>query len=237
MHTKNRSLEGLRGAAALLVVFFHLGQVLHLPGVVRNGYLAVDLFFVLSGFVVCSAYGERLETGRHAWHFLVRRFGRLWPLHIATTVLFYVVGSLPLILTHSGFFAPTGAETLSIVTMTQGLNIVSHSFGNANAWSTSDEFYVYLLFASICLIARRRVQVGFAFVSATIGLAIAIYIDAGTCVSNGHCMDLTSNFGWARCISGFFTGVVIALFRQRLTGCGNTPRRAAAFHDLRAHCR
>ncbi|MFX1695294.1 acyltransferase family protein [Paraburkholderia sp. A1RI-2L] len=216
MHRTNRSLEGLRGAAALLVVLFHLGQVSHVPGVIRNGYLAVDLFFVLSGFVICSAYGERLESGYDVWRFVVRRFGRLWPLHISTAVLYYVIGGLPLILTHSGVFAPTGAEALSIVTMTQGLSIVIHSFGNPNAWSTSDEFYVYLLFAAISLVARRHVQIAFAFAFAAIGLAIAIFVDAGTCVSNRHCMDLASNFGWARCICGFFIGVLIAFSRERL---------------------
>ncbi|WP_395067689.1 acyltransferase family protein [Paraburkholderia silvatlantica] len=217
MKTPNRSLEGLRGAAALIVVLYHLGQVAHLPGVIRSGYLAVDLFFVLSGLVICSSYDERLRSGwSEVWRFLVRRIGRLWPLHITTAILFYVVGGLPLILTHSGLFAPTGAEALSIVTLTQGMNFFDHAIGNPNAWSTGDEFYVYLLFAGVCLLARRQVQIGLACGLVVAGLAVTIYIDAGACRYNGHCMDLGFTFGWARCIAGFSLGCLIAHFRTRL---------------------
>ena len=217
MKTTNQSMEGLRGAAALIVVLYHLGQVSHFPGVIRSGYLAVDLFFVLSGFVICSAYGERLRTGRsEVWRFVVRRIGRLWPLHITTAVLFYVIRGLPLILTGSGMYAPTGAEALSIVTLTQGMNLFDHAIGNPNAWSTGDEFYVYLLFAGVCRFAHRRVQIGLACCLVVAGLAITIYIDAGACWYNRHCMDLGFTFGWARCIAGFSLGILIALFRARL---------------------
>ena len=55
-------LDGLRGIAAILVVFFHLFEAHssgHLDQVINHGYLAVDFFFVLSGFVVGYAYDDR----------------------------------------------------------------------------------------------------------------------------------------------------------------------------------
>ena len=55
-------LDGLRGIAAILVVFFHLFEAhssSHLDQVINHGYLAVDFFFVLSGFVVGYAYDDR----------------------------------------------------------------------------------------------------------------------------------------------------------------------------------
>jgi len=77
-------LDGLRGVAAVIVVFFHLAEPLstsHLDNVVNHGYLAVDFFFLLSGFVIGYAYDDRwnkLTIGG----FLRRRFERLQPLVI-----------------------------------------------------------------------------------------------------------------------------------------------------------
>ena len=75
-------LDGLRGVAAVLVVWFHLAEPLstsHLDNVVNHGYLAVDFFFLLSGYVIGYAYDDRwniLTIGG----FLRRRFERLQPL-------------------------------------------------------------------------------------------------------------------------------------------------------------
>ncbi|UII20500.1 acyltransferase family protein [Fulvivirga ligni] len=77
-------LDGLRGVAAIIVVFFHLTEPLatgHLDNVVNHGYLAVDFFFLLSGYVIGYAYDDRwgkLTTGG----FLRRRLERLQPLVI-----------------------------------------------------------------------------------------------------------------------------------------------------------
>jgi peptidoglycan/LPS O-acetylase OafA/YrhL len=77
-------LDALRGVAAIIVVFFHLAEPLstsHLNNVVNHGYLAVDFFFLLSGFVIGYAYDDRwgkLTVGG----FLRRRLVRLQPLVI-----------------------------------------------------------------------------------------------------------------------------------------------------------
>jgi peptidoglycan/LPS O-acetylase OafA/YrhL len=75
-------LDGLRGVAAIIVIFFHLTEPLatsHLDNVVNHGYLAVDFFFLLSGFVVGYAYDDRWDT-LTVGGFLRRRFERLQPL-------------------------------------------------------------------------------------------------------------------------------------------------------------
>jgi len=75
-------LDGLRGVAAIIVVFFHLAEPLaasRLVNVVNHGYLAVDFFFLLSGFVIGYAYDDR--WGKITFGgFLRRRFERLQPL-------------------------------------------------------------------------------------------------------------------------------------------------------------
>ena len=78
------TLDGLRGAAAVAVVLFHAGAIspLAMPG----GYLAVDLFFVLSGFVIARAYLDMLRAGQ--WRdFLRRRVVRLYPMYLVGCVL------------------------------------------------------------------------------------------------------------------------------------------------------
>src|SRR5258708_27828356 len=85
-----QALDGWRGIAALLVALYHSPFYGHLYGVplVRNAYLFVDLFFVLSGFVISHAYADRLADGKSVLVFLIRRFGRLWPLHTAVLAAF-----------------------------------------------------------------------------------------------------------------------------------------------------
>jgi peptidoglycan/LPS O-acetylase OafA/YrhL len=72
------TLDALRGVAALVVVFYHSSALsAHL---FQHGYLAVDFFFGLSGFVLSYAYGERLASGWPASRFFRVRFIRLFPL-------------------------------------------------------------------------------------------------------------------------------------------------------------
>lgn len=77
-------LDGLRGVAAIIVVFFHLAEPLaasRFENIINHGYLAVDFFFLLSGFVIGYAYDDRW-TKLSFGDFMRRRFERLQPLVI-----------------------------------------------------------------------------------------------------------------------------------------------------------
>lgn len=95
-------LDGLRGVAAIIVVMFHLFET-YSPGVtqqiINHGYLAVDFFFVLSGFVVGYAYDERLASGKMSTlDFIKRRIIRLHPLVMMggfIGLLFFYLGGGP----------------------------------------------------------------------------------------------------------------------------------------------
>lgn len=85
------ALEGWRGLCAVLVALFHFRAVLihpvnsHLltPAVVRHGYMFVDFFFALSGFVIATSYRDRLVTGNVGiGPFLKLRLGRIYPMHL-----------------------------------------------------------------------------------------------------------------------------------------------------------
>ena len=82
-------LDGLRGIAALMVVLFHIFET-YSKGpayqIINHGYLAVDFFFVLSGFVVGYAYDDRWDK-MTTWGFFKRRLTRLHPMVIAGTLV------------------------------------------------------------------------------------------------------------------------------------------------------
>jgi peptidoglycan/LPS O-acetylase OafA/YrhL len=79
-------LDGMRGIAAIVVMLQHNYVSLHLR-CFRNSFVAVDFFFMLSGFVICHAYMNKLRHGMPAGHFIARRVGRLYPIMAATLVL------------------------------------------------------------------------------------------------------------------------------------------------------
>lgn len=80
------ALDGLRALAAICVVLYHLRIWFPEIRVVNQAYLAVDFFFILSGFIVSHAYGARLQNGLPAVTFLQIRAIRLYPLVILGTV-------------------------------------------------------------------------------------------------------------------------------------------------------
>ena len=82
-------LDGLRGVAAVLVVFFHLFETYSKGSayqIINHGYLAVDFFFALSGFVIGYAYDDRWDK-MSTWGFFKRRLVRLHPMVIMGTIV------------------------------------------------------------------------------------------------------------------------------------------------------
>ncbi len=234
-----RSFEGARGLAALLVALFHLHLALFVP-FIAQGYLFVDLFFVLSGYLICSIYTERLTQPDQFAPFIVRRFGRLFPLLIASTIVYLlVVNGVAFVkneavargltkfssgITAVPYTVPTLAELSATVTMTHALGLFDRLILNSVSWSISVEFYTYLLFAAMCLLAPAR------FRMAVFGmLAIAAYtvtviasVVRHDCFAAGHCMDVTYDFGFARCVAAFFLG---ALTWHASRGLGDVDER------------
>ena len=84
------ALDSLRGLVALAIVFFHMGDFGWIAGFkpFRFGWMLVEFFFVLSGFVIAASYGARLAQGYPRWRFVLIRFFRVYPLHILTVALF-----------------------------------------------------------------------------------------------------------------------------------------------------
>ena len=89
-------LDGLRGVAAFMVLFHHIENgVTENRFLFENGFLAVDLFFMLSGFVIAFNYDKRLANGLYFRNFEAIRLIRLWPLAILGAVLGAIVEGIP----------------------------------------------------------------------------------------------------------------------------------------------
>lgn len=209
-----RALDGWRGVCALLVAAHHLDVpgTLYWQPLIRNAWLFVDFFFVLSGFVIAHAYGSHLGRASEVRAFVVRRFGRLWPLHVAMLLGLVALEGLHLILSHAhpivGEHAAFTADRspYAIVTnlfLVQALGLHPYETWNGPAWSISVEFYTYLVFAAVCfLVPARRARLAVQALLMLAGVAIlARFSDYG----------MRETFGWPifRCLYGFFLGTLV----------------------------
>src|SRR3712207_2194382 len=171
-----RALTGLRIVAAMWVVLFHFeGQLMpyvdQLPGshaVLSAGWIGVELFFVLSGFVIARSYldecGRRWSTAGAA-RFVLNRFARVWPAWMAGTVVasaWLVVcarlGLNPHVV--SGYPPLELTTLLRQVTMTQmwgESSLVDVSYV-APGWSISAEWLAYLVFPVLALAMRTLLR-------------------------------------------------------------------------------
>jgi peptidoglycan/LPS O-acetylase OafA/YrhL len=87
------ALDSLRGLVALAIVIFHMGDFGWIASLkpFRSGWMLVEFFFILSGFVIAASYGPRLAHGYPRDRFLLIRLGRIYPLHIVTVAVFVLL--------------------------------------------------------------------------------------------------------------------------------------------------
>lgn len=212
------ALDGLRGVAALAVVFYHAPWITHFSDlqIARNAYLAVDFFFILSGFVIAANYARGIADMGDVRVFLAKRFFRLYPLHAA--ILLVLVGLEIVKWAAQGEsvsdVAPfTGPNSLPLLAenllMLQGIGLESRLGWNPPAWSVGAEGVAYLLFAWAALggLVRRGSPIA-ALCAVSFGAYLTIASSAGT-------LDVTGGLGLVRCLAGFSLGVAIWLYSPR----------------------
>ncbi len=146
-------LDGLRGTAAILVIIFHLIEAhFHDFAIhpIHHGYLAVDFFFLLSGFVVGYAYDDRWET-MSVWEFFRIRLVRLHPLVILGAIIgaiFFILDPYTNGFVHVGIFKLMGVMLLSF-TLLPSPDIrgwgETHSL-DGPAWSLFQEYIANLIY-------------------------------------------------------------------------------------------
>ena len=155
-----RSLDSLRTIAALLVIFGHLvvPNITKKIGFFQHTGLAVDFFFVLSGFVIALNYWQISGTSK-VWRYLRARFARIYPLHLLTLLLFlglelvkWMGASKMSVAASSPAFSinSLGAFVLNLLLLNAHGLTQTVTF-NVPSWSIGVEATCYFLFAAILL--------------------------------------------------------------------------------------
>jgi peptidoglycan/LPS O-acetylase OafA/YrhL len=208
------ALHSWRGVCALLVAVHNLNFGSWIPQVafVLHSSLFVDFFFVLSGFVISHAYNERFARRSDVAVFMLRRIGRLWPLHVTMLVTLmalyfskFAMGSLVHLnlddsTTQGGHSLRTIATNLLLI---QSFDIPSQLTWNAPSWSISTEFWTYFLFSMICLsTSGRRVSI-----FAMGGIALFAF-GVLFCLSPTF-LETNTDYAFFRCLYGFFVGCLV----------------------------
>ncbi len=217
-----RALTGLRGVAALLIVVHHYALLQSsfppaLHNLAHGAYLAVDLFFVLSGYVMALAYGHWFTpttgwphhglTGLAAYiEFILRRLARLWPLHAVVVLTLLAQDYL---LDRWMAWPKLIACNLLLV---QGWGI-SQSI-NPPSWSISTELAAYLLFPLLSALVLHGPQwKAWAALAAAAGLlVIAVTLASDTGLGRRGALDIHENWSvlpLLRCLGGFTIGLVL----------------------------
>ncbi len=210
------ALTGLRGVAAWLVVFYHarLTLVGWVPapviGWAGQFYLAVDLFFMLSGFVLWLNYGARLRADGLAGapQFWWRRFARIWPLHGAILAALLAFALLLLATGRDTANYPLGELPLHLL-LVQNWGLTGDLSWNHPAWSISAEVGAYLLFPFAALAVPWERLPALALVA--LGGLLVLGLDllfalAGEPSLGGQIARL----GLLRCLFEFVIGMVLA---------------------------
>ncbi|WP_428154567.1 acyltransferase family protein [Brevundimonas sp.] len=206
-HRRFEALDSLRGVCAILVVMFHMPVASHWRdwGFIQHSYLFVDYFFVLSGFVIAHAYANRLTSGRDAGRFMVRRFGRIWPLHLLMLAAFVGLELARLVFYFDS--APPFTRDRSIeaiftnLALIQAWHVHPYLTWNGPAWTLSAEWACYLIFAGLVLVAPKRFR--------WIGLVLAIIGGVLVVSYARRWMNTTYDFAVPRAVYGFFLGCLL----------------------------
>ena len=194
-------LDGLRGIAAIIVVLYHFPNdarpSLFVNYLCNHGHHLVDVFFVLSGFILMYKYREADITPRG---FLSRRFWRIVPLLICTNLLFILKLLIPVVIGKAAFddFLIRFLESFFL---SDSHLLFGGSIGlNPASWSVTAELYAYLIFSLIYFRERKY----------RIILSAIIVLSSFVTLFNSNGFLSATQYGLNRCLYGFFIGCLVS---------------------------
>jgi peptidoglycan/LPS O-acetylase OafA/YrhL len=212
------ALDGWRGICACLVVLFHFHgySPLYTNPLVRNSYLFVDFFFVLSGFVIAWNYQTRLKGAADVRRFLILRLGRVYPLHVFMLLCFVAWETLRLLAHAEGTFTGPHAPgaVLSNLLLVQSMGVHDGLTWNGPSWSISTEWWSYVLFALVC--AWLGLRSALLLVTAVAAPVLLVHLSRSG-------MDTTYDWGFIRCVFGFALGVACCRIYQLVAPFARSP--------------
>lgn len=211
-------LESLRGIAACAVAIHHSPfAITSEPGAfVASSYLFVDLFFMLSGFVMTHAYRDRILRGLPFRRYAALRLARLYPLHVVTHFLFLAVVFVQVAVYSFGVGSTDPATSLHMssfwtnLMLLQALGIQDYLYWNRPSWSISAELLAYVAFFVLTKTLDRAGRLLPPLIAgAAIYSALLAY--------DTRRLDVTYDFGGLRCLAGFYLGSFLYRLHGRTT--------------------
>jgi peptidoglycan/LPS O-acetylase OafA/YrhL len=228
-----RSLTGVRGVAAVIIVVYHFGKFRLDPGSsvtvwsVPHGYLPVDMFFMLSGFVIGHVYADAFSSATPGNYktFLIKRFARLYPAYIVISA-FYAL-KMALGLTGEDTFARfNGFDVIGNLLMLVGWGLNIYPLIGV-AWASSAELGSYL---ATPVLMKYTLQKSIAWWTVCVALSLlAIYLISISGQGASGPLDVVSRdslLPLLRAIAGFTLG--LATFRYAAT----LDRLSASVQDV-----
>lgn len=202
-------LDFYRFVAALGVFIFHLKLID--PGIspAWNGSygLFVDMFFILSGFVISYSYPSTSTGLRSYARFLVRRIARIYPLHLLTLLIFAILALM-------GISGPTShaswTDFIQNLLLVQAWGITDHLSFNSPAWSISAELFCYLLFPLFMLLAGRISPLMLAIIVA-LSYGILAHAHLPIWQERSQMYGATFDFGILRALPSFLNGILLTV--------------------------
>lgn len=231
-----RALSGARALPPLLIVLFHFGEGHHYYGIpildliAARGYLWVEFFFALSGFILTHVYGARLQqlfTVKGYGAFLKARLARLYPLHLFMLMALAILLGLAIahaqafhyVSYYQGRYRPnmTLKALIFNLLLIHGWNTLPGLSWNTPSWFVSVEFALCLVFPLFLWLANGRFLRGGLLIAA--GVAGLVALD----VSTGYGLDITYHNGVLRGLADFSVGVGMAVLYRLLKPADGLP--------------
>ena len=205
-------LDFYRFVAALGVFIFHLKNIDQGISPVWNGSygLFVDMFFILSGFVISYSYPSTSTGTRSYARFLVRRIARIYPLHLLTLLLFAALAFVGISgpTSHAGFL-----DFIQNLFLVQAWGVTDHLSFNSPAWSISAELFCYILFPLFMLLAGRVSPLVLAIIVA-VCYGILAHAHLPIWQERSQMYGANFDFGMLRALPSFLNGILLTvLFR------------------------
>lgn len=219
-----RTLDGLRGIAALAIVMFHTQSAWGVR-VMPHAYLAVDMFFVISGIVIAHAYEHRFAAGMTPAQFMRLRLIRIYPLYLLGTVvamaaiLIALASGIDLVGWKADNFATAALPALFMLPSYRAGDLSVLYPLNLPAWSLLFELLVNFCYVVLFARLTDRVLLAVVGVSALMLAAMAIAAPDLNLGSNWA----TLSEGLPRVFESFPLGVLIYRARGRLPKLSAPP--------------
>ncbi len=213
------SLTPLRGLAALWVMVFHIDVSLfyrdmgalvprEVTGIVSQGYLWVDFFFLLSGFIMMHVFGERLSSGGKVLDYLWARLARIYPLHLFCLGLVVVIAItyplfVPQVKDGSWDTFMAWRAIPSNLLLTHAMNQHTYLSWDIVSWSIGAEWWTYVATIPL-LIGLWRGPAALSFAAMAVGFALLCGL---VLWRPAHTLDITFDWGFFRCLFEFVMGL------------------------------